>query len=270
MPWWLRRSVSWPAAKRYFRLALGTEARAAGASVMGRVFRHFPSWACSAPATAPAVARYRCDMVYPHSKTGVFEDRVVFLRALLHRRGLVLADRLPLRAREHGAHVADHRRAVDLAEVLPALLPPRVLSAPGQAFTETVLRVFEKPSNQEVVNAGLDTIAAYFAAARPEGRADATLDELRDEARHWTDASAAAKSLRALGVVDDGQLRSLRILSGLSYGVVRPVFGDSTAIGSLMRRKLQIARPRAPTNASASIWIAPLTGLSPAGSGAFP
>ena len=32
---------------------------------------------------------------------------------------------------------------------------------------------------------------------------------------------------------------AMRVLSGLSYGVVRPVFGDSTAIGSLMRRKLE-------------------------------
>jgi hypothetical protein len=34
-------------------------------------------------------------------------------------------------------------------------------------------------------------------------------------------------------------LVALRVLSGLSYGIVRPVFRDSTAIGSLMRRKLQ-------------------------------
>ncbi len=34
-------------------------------------------------------------------------------------------------------------------------------------------------------------------------------------------------------------LRAMRVLSGLSYGVVRPVFRDSTAIGSLMRRKLE-------------------------------
>ena len=149
-----------------------------------------------------------------------------------------LPDQLPLNVAAHPSYdfLAGTLGASD--DPLAALLL-RVLSAAGQAFIETVLRVFEKPSNQEVVNAGLDTIAAYFAAARPEGRADATLDELRDEARHWIDGSAAAKSLRVLDGVDDGQLRSLRILSGLSYGVVRPVFGDSTAIGSLMRRKLQ-------------------------------
>ncbi|MGB5199038.1 MAG: hypothetical protein WBR56_03975, partial [Sedimenticolaceae bacterium] len=48
-----------------------------------------------------------------------------------------------------------------------------------------------------------------------------------------------ASALCALPGVDEAQLRALRILSGLSYGIVRPVFRDSTAIGSLMRRKLQ-------------------------------
>ncbi len=34
-------------------------------------------------------------------------------------------------------------------------------------------------------------------------------------------------------------LLSLHCLSGLGYGVVRPVFCKTTAIGSLMRRKLE-------------------------------
>jgi hypothetical protein len=34
------------------------------------------------------------------------------------------------------------------------------------------------------------------------------------------------------------QLRACRLLSGLGYGVLRPVLGDTTAIGSLMRRKM--------------------------------
>ena len=63
----------------------------------------------------------------------------------------------------------------------PALLL-RVLSAPGQAFIETVFRVFEKPNNQDVVNLTLDYVAMYFSAARPEGPVDATLEELQSEA----------------------------------------------------------------------------------------
>lgn len=120
-----------------------------------------------------------------------------------------------------------------------AVLLERVLSAQGQAFVETVYRVFDKPSNQDVVNITLDTMAAYFAAARPEGPIDATLDSLHTEAADWLHREADLAPLREHAAIGDSRLIALRVLSGLSYGVVRPVFGDSTAIGSLMRRKLQ-------------------------------
>ena len=113
------------------------------------------------------------------------------------------------------------------------------MSPGGQAFIETVFRVFDKPSNQEVVNLALDAVAAYFAEVRPQGPVDATLDELCDEAEDWVARSIDVKNLSQLPEIDTSKIRALRILSGLSYGVVRPVFGDSTAIGSLMRRKLQ-------------------------------
>jgi hypothetical protein len=35
------------------------------------------------------------------------------------------------------------------------------------------------------------------------------------------------------------ELHAMLLLSGLGYGVVRPVFRKTTAIGSLMRRKLE-------------------------------
>lgn len=59
------------------------------------------------------------------------------------------------------------------------------------------------------------------------------------EADAWLTRDPAARALAAVPHIDTGLLRVLRVMSGLGYGVVRPVFGDSTAIGSLMRRKLQ-------------------------------
>jgi hypothetical protein len=115
----------------------------------------------------------------------------------------------------------------------------QTLSAPGQAFIATVFRVFEKPSNQDVINLALDLIAGYFAVARPEGRADETLPALEGEAAQWVLASTDAAGLAQVHGLSQSHLVALRVLSGLSYGIVRPVFRDSTAIGSLMRRKLQ-------------------------------
>jgi hypothetical protein len=115
----------------------------------------------------------------------------------------------------------------------------RVLSGPGQAFIDTMFRVFEKPSNQDVVNLGLHAVAVYFAAARPEGPADATIDDLLEEGGDWLQRDPAARAVLELPGIPAEMAQALRVLSGLGYGVVRPVFRDSTAIGSLMRRKLQ-------------------------------
>ena len=151
------------------------------------------------------------------------------------------ADDLPEPAAAHPSHAGLAARLQALAadgNGVAARLE-RVMSPGGQAFIETVFRVFDKPSNQEVVNLALDAVAAYFAEVRPQGPVDATLDELCDEAEDWVARSIDVKNLSQLPEIDTSKIKALRILSGLSYGVVRPVFGDSTAIGSLMRRKLQ-------------------------------
>ena len=151
------------------------------------------------------------------------------------------ADDLPEPAAAHPLHAGLAARLQALAadgNGVAARLE-RVMSPGGQAFIETVFRVFDKPSNQEVVNLALDAVAAYFAEVRPQGPVDATLDELCDEAEDWVARSIDVKNLSQLPEIDTSKIKALRILSGLSYGVVRPVFGDSTAIGSLMRRKLQ-------------------------------
>jgi len=70
---------------------------------------------------------------------------------------------------------------------------------------------------------------------------DATLEELADEARRWVDdpGNALVQQILDLDPQLAQKLRALRVLSGSGYGVVRPVFGKTDAIGTLMRRKLQ-------------------------------
>lgn len=113
----------------------------------------------------------------------------------------------------------------------------RVLDAPGQAWLRTLDRIFNKPSNQDVVNITLDEIAIYFAGIR-EQPADATLDELESEARAWLETNPDAIEVLKLDHSLQAALLAIRVLSGSSYGVVRPVFRGTTAIGSLMRKKL--------------------------------
>lgn len=140
-----------------------------------------------------------------------------------------------------------HPLASAMAAVLPLLggdpvaaLVSRALAPAGQAFLDTVRIVLEKPANQDVVNSALAAVAGYFRALRPEGAPDATLEALEREADDYL-RSPPAPLERLLEALPDarGLVQSMRVLSGLGYGVVRPVFGDSTAIGSLMRRKLE-------------------------------
>jgi hypothetical protein len=146
-----------------------------------------------------------------------------------------LPDSLPVDAPAHPLAPA----VAEAGDPQAALLG-RVLSPSGQAYLDTVRLVLDKPTNQDVVNSLLNVVAGYFSPLRPEGVPDATIETLEAEATAFAVSLAGALG-RLVG--DEPALRdlvrSMRVLSGLSYGVVRPVFGDSTAVGSLMRRKLE-------------------------------
>ncbi|BAO45357.1 hypothetical protein [Thiolapillus brandeum] len=117
----------------------------------------------------------------------------------------------------------------------------RVLSPSGQAWLATLDKVLEKPGTQDVVNRVLDAAADYFSTVRPEGRADATIEDLEKEAETWVSDKGNALVQQILDL-DAGlapELAAMRVLAGSGYGMVRPVFGRSDAIGTLMRRKLQ-------------------------------
>ena len=114
----------------------------------------------------------------------------------------------------------------------------RLLSPSGQAYLATIQLVFKKPSNQEVVTLALDSIADYFSKIRSSGKVDQTLDELVSEADIWVADNPSILSINELDSRLMPMVKTMRIFSGLSYGVMRPVFRDSTAIGSLMRRKM--------------------------------
>jgi len=122
-----------------------------------------------------------------------------------------------------------------------ATLLLRVYSQQGQAWLGTMLSVFTKAVNQDVINEALDIIAEYFTLARSDGMVDLTIEELIQESEEWVSNLQVTDvdEIRSLSSVFIDDLKAMRILSGMSYGVVRPVFCDSTAIGSLMRRKIE-------------------------------
>jgi hypothetical protein len=104
----------------------------------------------------------------------------------------------------------------------------RVLAAPGQAFLNTVLRIFDKPSNQDVVNLALDAVAELLQLpARPDGRVDATLDDAcATRPATWLETDERVRRRWARSTCLRCQLtmlrRAARACRGLSYGVVQP------------------------------------------------
>ena len=118
----------------------------------------------------------------------------------------------------------------------------RVRSAAGQAYLQTLARILAKPPTQDVVQGAFDAARAYFAPLRPEGDPDLPLPALLAEAEGFCSSSPIPPSACAcqLALPELGpDLAAMRVLSGLGYGALRPVLRDTTAIGSLMRRKLQ-------------------------------
>ena len=129
----------------------------------------------------------------------------------------------------------------DEQENAVAQLLLRVMSPPGQAFLATAIKVLGKPTTQEMVTTTLDVLADYFSAMRLDGRVDETLGKLEQDAADYI-KNGPDEVQEVLRKCRDCEqlLYSMRILSGMSYGVIRPCLGDSTAIGSLMRRKLEL------------------------------
>lgn len=118
----------------------------------------------------------------------------------------------------------------------------RVLSSPGQTFLRTLQTVLAKPPTQDLVHSALNLTRVYFSVMRPDGDPDLPLADLLEDADNYVRVEHASRDVRTCREVAPaliGEIAAMRLFSGLGYGVLRPVLRDSTAIGSLMRRKLK-------------------------------
>jgi hypothetical protein len=115
----------------------------------------------------------------------------------------------------------------------------QVLSSPGQTLLRVVRGLLLKPPTQDVLVTTLLVVQRYLAGVRPEGAPDLPWDDLVAEAAGWLERDPAARACVAALPEAHALCNALRLLSGLGYGVLRPLLRDSTAIGSLLRRKLE-------------------------------
>lgn len=131
-------------------------------------------------------------------------------------------ERLPLSLPPRGDHLQFATALADLQEHSPLardLLT--ALSPQGQAFIATSIEILEKPETQEVVSKTLDALGKRFTCP---GEMDTA---------HEAEA-ILARLPQALP-----ELNALRLLAGTQAALTAPIFARSSAIGSLMRRKIE-------------------------------
>jgi hypothetical protein len=148
----------------------------------------------------------------------------------------------PVPPRRDGEDHARNLRPLAKADNPCAAMLLRVHSGAGQTFLRALTRVLEKPPTQDVIHATLDLVRDYFSPLRPGGDPDLPMDRLVRDARDYVSVDHAPEGVRVCCEVAPGlrdEIAAMRLLSGLGYGVLRPLLRDSTAIGSLMRRKLR-------------------------------
>ena len=129
---------------------------------------------------------------------------------------------------------AEIEKGNDVAEILH-----QAFSSEGQAFLSTANLVLQKPSDQDVAVAILNTIGGYF------GKVDVHPSTWRDikSLSHRADKFLASHDTRITSVLAmdsslQPQLRALLNLSMVSETLVDPIFGMTDAIGSVMRKKI--------------------------------
>ncbi len=129
-------------------------------------------------------------------------------------------DRLP----SPRAARADHPSVSQLAANPYGAMLEKALSGQGQTFLATTATILERPEIQEVVNHTLNALANWCAPLRQVNGAarDAARAALLEGAPQFETDCAAVDTLAAVNAES-----------------VRPIFLKTTAIGSLMRRKIQ-------------------------------
>lgn len=112
-----------------------------------------------------------------------------------------------------------------------------LLRPAGQAFLKAFETVLNKPGSQELLDSALDALrqALVADAMNPDLSLDALISGVADFTHQhstWRPCLVAIPELQS-------QWQALALLSSLGYGVLRPLLRDSTASGTVLKRRLE-------------------------------
>ncbi len=118
----------------------------------------------------------------------------------------------------------------------------RVMSEAGQNYLHTIEAALKRPSDQEMVVALFMTIEQYFRDICPgfDNRRD--IEKILGEAHQYCDCLENNTELKALLTIAPDfaeHAKAMTVLSGYCEELLFPVFGQTDAIGSVMRKKIK-------------------------------
>ena len=140
--------------------------------------------------------------------------------------------------------LAEHASALQQLETegnAYARLLQQVLDARGQSFIAVAKAVMHKPYDQDDVVALLNAIENYFSCVSSSDNKDQDIQNIISETCAECDAAkdkALAKLLQAVPSLQS-EIRAMMVLARSGEAIVTPVFSQTTAIGTLMRKKLE-------------------------------
>ncbi|CAK0754731.1 Sulfur reduction protein DsrS [Gammaproteobacteria bacterium] len=126
--------------------------------------------------------------------------------------------------------------ALDALNHPAACLLRRLYGASGQTFLAACRRILDKPQDLESLTRLFSLLVAFCQPLRPEGAAETDWKTLEQEAADFAHSCPSPDSAWETWSAD---VTTARVLSGLSYAVLRPHLGDASATAGLLRRKLR-------------------------------
>lgn len=154
-----------------------------------------------------------------------------------------LPDELPLETQPHPSYdslIEKIKKLIDEGNPY-AIMLSRILSDRGQAFVQTAELALKKPSNQEVVESLLNAIAVYFRAVKPNSYTVDDIEVICDESVCVCKQPEDAALKTVLDKVPEmgDVIQAMLVLSCLSVALINPVFSQTDAIGTMMRKKIK-------------------------------
>lgn len=117
----------------------------------------------------------------------------------------------------------------------------RYLSAEGQSFLNTVVRVFDKAASQDTIVSMFDAFSAYNRNLPLACNKQRSIEQAEQMAERWLKNEKDTELQACIDHCPDQvkQIRAMLVLAQMGELTLYPIFGLTDALGSVMRKKLK-------------------------------